>query len=134
LSLVFRLGAANRRIDENPVKSVKRKKENNGRVRFLSANEESRLRAVIVERYPQHLPELEVALNTGLRCGEQYSLTWDDIDFGTRLLTVSQTKNNEIRHIPLNTAAMVAVTELYRNSSGKGHIFTNHRGEKLLKG
>ena len=113
---------------------VRRKKENNGRVRFLSADEERTLRAVVTAWYPQHLPELDVALHTGLRRGEQYSLTWDDVDFSTKLLSVSLTKNGETRHIPLNTAALAAFNELYRNSSGVGYVFTSRHGDRLLKG
>ena len=51
LSLVFRLAIANRKAESNPVKLVRRKKENNGRVRFLSAEEELALRAVLGTRY-----------------------------------------------------------------------------------
>lgn len=134
LSLVFRLGIANRKTEPNPVKLVRRKKENNGRVRFLSADEERSLRGVLTVRYPQHLPELDIALNTGLRRGEQYSLSWDDVDFATRLLSVSQTKNGETRHIPLNAAALSAFHQLHQNSSGEGYVFTNRHGDRLLKG
>ncbi len=134
MSLIFRLGVANRKIGENPVKLVKRKREHNGRVRFLSSPEESALRAVVISRYSQHLPELDIALNTGLRRGEQYSLTWDDVNFDTRLLSILDTKNGEMRHIPLNTVAMAAFAELYRNSPGEGYIFTNRHGDRLLRG
>jgi integrase len=134
LSLIFRLAIANRKTESNPVKLVRRKRENNGRVRFLSAEEEIALRTVVTSRYPKHLPELDIALNTGLRRGEQYSLTWSDVDFGTKLLAVSQTKNGETRHIPLNTVALAAFGALYRNSSGEGYVFTNRNGDRLLKG
>lgn len=134
LSLIFRLAIANRKTDANPVKLVRRKKENNGRVRFLSAEEEMTLRAVLASQFPEPMPELDIALNTGLRRGEQYSLTWNDVDFGTKLLAVSQTKNGETRHIPLNTAALTAFDTLYRNSSGEGYVFTNRNGDRLLKG
>ena len=134
LSLVFRLGIANRRTESNPVKLVRRKKENNGRVRFLSADEERSLRAVLKSGYPQHMPELDVALNTGLRRGEQYSLTWNDVDFATRLLSVSQTKNGETRHIPLNAVALSAFHQLHQKLSGEGYVFTNRQGDRLLKG
>jgi site-specific recombinase XerD len=134
LSLIYRLGINNRKTESNPVKLVKRKKENNGRVRFLSPDEDMRVRAVVASCYPLHLPELDIALNTGLRRGEQYSVMWTDVDSGTELLAVSQTKNGETRHIPLNTAALSAFTALYRNSSGEGYVFTNRNGDRLLKG
>ena len=134
LSLVFRLAIANRKAESNPVKLVRRKKENNGRVRFLSAEEEMMLRTVVASRCPEHLPELDIALHTGLRRGEQYSLTWNDVDFGTKLLAVSQTKNGETRHIPLNRASLSAFAVLHQNSSGEGYVFTSRNGDRLLKG
>ena len=83
---------------------------------------------------PNILPKLEIALNTGLRRGEQYALTWNDVDFGTKLLAVSQTKNGETRYIPLNSAALSAFAVLYRKSSGEGYVFTSRNGDRLLKG
>lgn len=134
LSLAFRLGIAARKLDQNPVRQVKRRREDNGRVRYLTAEEENRLRVVIASRYPQHMPELDIALNTGLRRGEQYSLAWEDVDFGTKMLTVSQTKNGETRHVRLNSIALAAMSEMYRNSPGSGYVFTNRHGDRLLKG
>ena len=56
------------------------------------------------------------------------------MDFATRLLSVSQTKNGETRHIPLNAAALSAFHQLHQNSSGEGYVFTNRHGDRLLKG
>jgi site-specific recombinase XerD len=134
LSLVFRLGIASRKIEQNPITQVKHRREDNGRTRYLTADEEARLRAVISNRCPQHMPELDIALNTGLRRGEQYSLTWEDADFGTKMLTVSQTKNGETRHVRLNSVALAAMRQLYSNSPGSGYVFTNRYGDRLLKG
>jgi hypothetical protein len=65
----------------NPARLLKRKHEDNGRVRFLNqlapaktdvecftpyADEESWLRAVILSDYPDHMPEFEIALHTGI--------------------------------------------------------------------
>ena len=43
-SLVFRVGIDNEKIERNPAALIRRKTEGNGRVRFLSDDEESRLR------------------------------------------------------------------------------------------
>lgn len=133
-SLVYRLGIEARKLKENPLKQVKRRREDNGRVRYLTADEEIRLRAVIASKYPQHMPELDIALNTGLRRGEQYALTWEDVDFARKMLTVSQTKNGETRHIRLNRAALAGFDQLFRSSPGSGYVFTSRLGERLLKG
>jgi site-specific recombinase XerD len=134
LSLVFRLGIASRKIEQNPIRQVKHRREDNGRTRYLTVDEETRLRAVVTNRYPQHMPELDIALNTGLRRGEQYSLTWEDVDFGMKMLTVCLTKNGETRHVRLNSAAVTALSELYGNSPASGYVFTSRQGDRLLKG
>jgi len=46
---------------------------------FLT-EEEKKLRKVIGAKWPLHLPELDLAINTGLRKGSQYGLTWDMVD------------------------------------------------------
>jgi hypothetical protein len=81
---------------------LKRKHEDNGRVRFLNqlapakseveylkshADEESRLRAVILSDYPYHMPEFEIALHTGMRPSEQYGLIWSRVDLVRRART-----------------------------------------------
>jgi hypothetical protein len=72
LSLTYRLAIRAGKVKENPARLVQHKTENNGRVRFLSSEEEGRLRKVIREKFPEHEPELDLALQTGLRSGEQY--------------------------------------------------------------
>jgi integrase len=88
LSLTFRLAMENGKANGNPARLVRRRRENNARVRFLSYEEEVPLRAYIAKHYPEHLPELDVALHTGMRKSEQYGLTWDCIDFERRVLTL----------------------------------------------
>lgn len=105
-------------IKVNPVSEVKSLKEDNGRVRFLSPDERTRLYAALEARedaaraarvrhnlwlkergvdplpglegrFCDHLPPLvTLALNTGLRRGELFQLQWADINMSTRLLTV----------------------------------------------
>ena len=81
LSLMFRLAIENKKASTNPARLLQRKHEDNGRVRFLNqlapakseveylkphADEESRLRAVVLSDYPYHMPEFEIALHTGM--------------------------------------------------------------------
>src|SRR5262249_1830014 len=80
LSLIYRLGMENKKVDSNPAKLLKRKWEDNGRVRYLNQydqNEEKRLHAAIEAKYASHMPEFVIALHTGMRPSEQYGLTWD---------------------------------------------------------
>jgi integrase len=91
LKLTYRLAEKNRKIKVNPARFLQMPKEDNARVRYLNQykplptktdyleacqTEEDRLRAVIKSDYPNHLPEFEVALATGMRRSEMYRATW----------------------------------------------------------
>jgi integrase len=73
-SLIFRVGIDNEKIDRNPAAGIRRKTENNGRVRFLSDREEANLKKVILKRFPSFLHQLDLFLHTGMRAGEQFGL------------------------------------------------------------
>jgi hypothetical protein len=75
-SLVFREALRNGKVKSNPARLVRQKREENGVIRWLTDNEEKALRAVIAEHCLQHMPELDIALGTGMRLSEQYGLTW----------------------------------------------------------
>lgn len=132
LSLTFRLGIENGKVQSNPARLVRQRKENNAVVRFLTAEEEVALRAVIRAKYLHHEPELDFALNTGLRMSEQYGLTWDDIDLEQRVATIRQSKNGAGRHIFLNDAAISALRTLerFRNES-TNYVFLSSQGAHL---
>ena len=51
------------------------------------------MRAAILKICPKHPPVFEVALNTGMRQGEQFRLTWNhiDLDFRTIFLGTRRT-------------------------------------------
>lgn len=112
ISLVFRLGIDSGNVKDNPARLVKHRQENNARVRWLSAEEEVRLRAVLSAACPEHIPELDLALNTGLRLSELYNLDWQNVNITRRVLTVPRPKNGEMRHGPLNSPALAALALL----------------------
>src|SRR5712691_3273092 len=74
MSLSYRLGIQNRKVTANPARSVTHRREDNNRVRFLTDEEEKKLRKVIEAKSASHMPELDVAINTGIRKGSQYGL------------------------------------------------------------
>jgi integrase len=114
LSLAYRPAIRAGKIKENPARLVPHKAENNGRVRFLSGEEEKKLRRIIHDQFPEHEPELDVALHTGLRLSEQYGARWKDVDFERRVLTVPLDKGGNTSHVPLNPPALQALLELRR--------------------
>lgn len=131
ISLVFRLGIENGKVRDNPARLVRPRQVNNSRTRWLTPEEEVRLRAAIEATCPEHMPELDLALNTGLRLGELYGLTWENVNVSRRVLTVLRSKNGETRHVPLNSTALVALGELRKRSDGTGPVIRNPKGEPL---
>jgi integrase len=89
-------------ISSNPFASVRREKENDGRVRFLSSEERTALLEACEKSRNKTLYLITLlALSTGMRQTEIMSLTWDQIDFERKVITLYKTKNGEIRVLPL---------------------------------
>lgn len=91
LSLTYHRVVDRNCVQENPVRKVPRHREHMGRTRFLSADEEKPLRAVIKADYPGELPAFDLALYTGMRRSEQYGLTWDCVDLPRGQITIPRT-------------------------------------------
>jgi integrase len=127
LSLSYRLGILNRKVTANPARSVPHRREDNNRVRFLTVEEEKRLRKVVEAKWASHLPELDLAINTGLRKGSQYGLTWDMVDWKSRMLNIPRTKNEEPNHVPLNDAALAALRVVHDQGEARGRVFQSAR-------
>jgi integrase len=129
-SLVFRVGIENDKVTVNPASKIKRKAENNDRIRFLTPQEEERLTAVIRKHWPHYLPAFVISLHTGMRASEQVGLQWVDVSFDSRILTLWKTKPGKTRHISLNSVAL-AEFEALRKESSSTHIFLNTEGDPL---
>ena len=112
ISLCFRLGMEREKVKESPIHmKVRKQKENNNRVRFLSADEEKRLYEAIRSKpeWAEHEPELDLALHTGLRRRSMYiHLLWENVDLEARVATIPRTENDDQVVVPLNDVAMRA--------------------------
>ena len=133
MSLSYRLGILNRRVSTNPARSVTHRREDNNRVRFLTEDEEKKLRKIVEAKWPLHVAELDLAINTGLRKGSQYALTWDMIDWKSRMLSISRTKNDEAVHVPLNDTALAALKTVFERGDGRGRVFRSSKTSEPLE-
>jgi integrase len=130
LMLAYREAKRSGKVQSNPARDIRHRKENNSRVRYLSrgsGNEYERLYRVIERDYPEHLAEFVFGLNTGLRLGSQYSATHEMIDWTRGVLDIPRTKNGEAAHIHLNQAAKEAIWSLPSWRERKGPLFRNLR-------
>lgn len=134
MSLSDRLGILNRKVTANPGRSVTHRREGNNRVRFLTEKEKKKVRKIVQAKWPSHIPEFDLAINTGFRKGSQYGLTWDMVDWKSRMLNISRTKNGEAVHVPLNEAALAALKTVFERGSGRRRVFLSSKtGEALEK-
>ncbi len=101
-------------VKENPFSRVRREKENNPRVRFLSADERTALLEACQESRNKNLYLVTLlALSTGMRQAEILSMKWEQVDMVRGVITLFKTKNGEIRIVPL---AGLAKRELEKHS------------------
>ena len=75
--------------------------------------------------YPEHLPEFDIAVHTGMRRGEQFSCEWAWLNMDQRVLTVPRSKNGEKRRVYLNDVALAAFRVLWQFSKGTGKVFAH---------
>lgn len=149
-------------IEQHPMAKLKPMRlDTRGRVRFLSADEEKRLRQALddreermraerdsankwrLERKKEELPDLRtrnfadhlkpmtiISLNTGLRRGELFNLTWADVDLQQKTLTVvgEGAKSDQTRHIPLNKEALGTLKAWKAQSTGSSIVFPSQTG------
>lgn len=110
----------------NPIKRVKPYKENDSRLRWLKDDEEILLRAAIGNEI--HEAEFELALNTGMRRGEQFHLEWSKVDLERGILTVKGKTGR--RHVVANDAAIAALKKLQAVSGEAKYVCPDASDEK----
>lgn len=84
-----------------------RLRERNGRVRFLTGDEERRIFQSIGARNPHHELLAVFLIDTGARVGEALALKWGDIQNGNATFWI--TKSGRSRTIPLTERAQAAL-------------------------
>jgi site-specific recombinase XerD len=113
-SMIFRHGKRKDLVNVNPAADVPLRDVSHGIIeRFLTVDEEKRLRELLQQKIESHNPikqpelrkqaihrllEFEVSLKSGMRRSEQYNLRWGDVDFDRRIMRLRKTKNGKPRN------------------------------------
>jgi len=133
LSKAYQLALKNGDVPTNPARLVDHRPKKNKRIRYLLPEEEDRLRDVMSFTAPAQIAALQVALNTGMRKGEQFSLEWSQVDFARKRIYLSETKNGSDREIPLNRRCFAVLTSLHEKRPDNGAGFQSSRYDKPLR-
>ncbi len=117
LSSMFNLAISWNWLDKNPVKDIKKFKEDK-RHRFLSDSEIAKLIEALNQQKSQaSVNIIKLILLTGSRKGEVFSARWQDFDFesGVWIKPASLTKQNKTSYIPLNKEALKILADMRKN-------------------
>ncbi|GLQ00103.1 recombinase [Methylophaga thalassica] len=148
-------------IEQNPLNKVKKQKsDSRAIIRYLSVDEEQRLRATLRSRdrrlaesnpfyaggrftrleailggFPDHVhPMVLLLINTGMRRGEMFNLRWQDVDFVNKRITVvgNTSKTGQTRYIPLNKEAFRVLDVWHKQTKrSSGYVFVGKNGERF---
>lgn len=121
-------------IDSHDLNKVKTLTVDNSKVRYLSKDEEARLRESLKTCKTDFLEVIVIlALNTGMRKGELLSLEWSHVNFDNKILTVDfqNAKSGNTRHLPLNTQAFNTLQQWQQETDGIGYVFKGKNNAPL---
>ncbi len=85
--------------------------------------------------YPDHMtPMVILSLKTGIRRGEAFDLTWDNVNLDQKIITIigEIAKSKRTRHIPLSPTAFKVLTDWKAQTTTlSGRVFPGEDGGRL---
>lgn len=111
-------------LPSNPVRGVRRYRENENAWRYLSPEQAETLIECCSARLR---PVVMCAIFTGMRAGEIRALTWERVDLGRSLIWIPDSKSGEPREVPLHPVLRKELARLRRHRSS-GHVFVKEDG------
>jgi len=120
-------------ITDHPVKRVSREKEPRERTRFLTPEERKRFLNACQESQNSYLFTFVVLLlSTGCRYNEARSLKWTDVNLFKGRITITKSKNTDMRSIPIRGLALELLKKLSSKNSSIGFVFPSKDKKKPL--
>lgn len=117
-------------LSNNPVRKVKFFLEEYIKIKRLNPEEQE---ALINAASGITKAAIIIALNTGLRRTELFSLKWDQIDYSSSSIYAERTKSGKPRTIPMNRLVENALQELRRGRKSNEYVFWNDKEKKPIQ-
>lgn len=127
LKKMFNIAIANDMLHRNPCVNIKKLKENNEKIRYLTIEEEKRLFEVL----PEHIKPIVVcALQTGMRRSNILNLRWEQIDFEYNFIEIEKQENkgHKIIRIPISEKLLTELKTI--GIKNNGYVFINPETQK----
>lgn len=117
---------------ECPARKVKKPRQDNRRVRFLSQEEAKTLLDALALRSMDVHDEALLSLFCGLRAGEIHALTWGDIDLKNGAIHIRDPKNKRNRHAFITEEVSGMLRRRYSNQATTELVFPTYNGKPRL--
>jgi integrase len=113
---------------KSPMESVEMPRIDNQKTEFLTDEELTRLLDTL-DTWPfkDTVAFIKFALFTGLRRGELFKLTWDDVDFERGIVTLRDPKGGKTENIPVSMEALDVLKSLTADSP---FVFPGENGKQ----
>lgn len=113
--------------------TTKRESRARGNAWRIERSQDARADLRIVAFVDYLKPAVLLSLNTGLRQGEVFKLTWASVnlDKGMVTVTASTAKSQKARHVPLNAEAKTVLKAWQKQGKGEGYVFPSREGGPL---
>jgi integrase len=118
ISRLFERAKAYGLVDDNPVRHIKKQREQERPVPALALKEQDALLDACEERLREYVL---LGLDTGCRQGELLALEWKDVDLIRGELTVRKAKGGKTRIVPLTNRLRRRLVELRAIHREEGH-------------
>ena len=106
-------------VESSPVADIKTLKEQ-GKVPEALTDDE--LYGLVTHCPPKLKAIVTLAADTGLRKSELQRLTWGDVDFESRMITIRKTKNKDYRVIPMTETVYRLLITLRSSRNGTEQV------------
>lgn len=121
-----------------PADFIKLRKENKGRIRVLSKDEESRVVELLLGAeqqgkkayYIEAADMVKVLVDTGMRLSELLNLTYNDISFTSNLISIWINKGDRPRSIPMTRRSRIIMEERQEINKIKPFTITIYEAER----
>jgi integrase len=128
LSKIFSLAFDAELIENNPCRRVRKFRTDCGRTRYLTFEEEAKLFEQLQgQEWVQRI--VTMAINTGMRQGEIFDLTWFDVDLPRGVIHIRVSKNGKDRFVPINQTIRAMLEGLAHTSE---YVFPSPKTEGRL--
>lgn len=118
LRSVFNQAVKDGKIRENPTVRIRKLREDNQRIRYLTEPEIHRLLATASSRLHDFII---LGLNTGLRKANLVNLQWEDIDSRAGVIHILKTKSGKAYEVPMNET-VIELFQRLASSRGTGTV------------